>query len=291
MPFPARGAGVAAGSGLAAPGARHRVPGVRTSSDLAAIPPDKLGKPPRHADTGGVQVEGEPIRIGGQALPDGVMMRTDRAWAIARADGTVELGDLPHSPVAKVPVVRVIAGLGPALLLGLRGGGSRQQSPGRRIPWPLLRGLLLAQLAAVAANALIAPAHLGSRWTPPVAVGIVVLAIAVFRVATPAVQWRFHGAEHKAVAAHERGIDPSELDAVLACSRVHPRCGTNLIVWLSLAGAWMTRLPLLSPARDDGPGARPDRRVDDGRRPPPEGARRTSGPGPGPAPSMGGHNQ
>ena len=188
---------------------------------------------------------GESIRVGGQALPDGVMMRTDRAWAIARSDGTIETGELPRTPAANIPVVRVIVGLGPALLLGLRGGGSRRSRSGRRIPWPLLRGLALAQAAAVVANALIARARLGPGWTAPVAVAVVVVAIAVFRVATPSVQWRFHGAEHKAVAAHERGIDLAELDAVLMCSRVHPRCGTNLIFWLSLAAASMTRLALL----------------------------------------------
>src|SRR5689334_5871043 len=59
-------------------------------------------------------------RVGGQALADGVFMRTGRAWAIARADGSVEVGTFPSSPLARIPVLRVIASLVPGLALGLK---------------------------------------------------------------------------------------------------------------------------------------------------------------------------
>jgi uncharacterized protein YqhQ len=42
-----------------------------------------------------------------------------------------------------------------------------------------------------------------------------------------------HGAEHKVVHAIERG-EPLELTAVRRMPRVHPRCGTNLAVGVSL---------------------------------------------------------
>jgi hypothetical protein len=32
------------------------------------------------------------VKMGGQALPDEVRMRTGRAWAAARADGSVQTG-------------------------------------------------------------------------------------------------------------------------------------------------------------------------------------------------------
>ena len=41
--------------------------------------------------------------------------------------------------------------------------------------------------------------------------------------------WRFHGAEHKAVNAYEAGADPIDIEAVATYSRIHDRCGTNLI--------------------------------------------------------------
>ncbi len=183
------------------------------------------------------------VRVGGQALPDGVLMRTNRVWAIARRDGSVETGELPQSCLARVPIVRVVAGLGPALLLGLRGGRSRSEQ--RRVPWPMLRGLVLAQAAVVCGDWWAGHYHLDHAWAPCLAFVALMVAIVVFRVATPGAQWRYHGAEHKAVAAHELGIDLENLDDVLACSRVHPRCGTNLIVWVTLAAVWFSRLPLL----------------------------------------------
>jgi uncharacterized protein YqhQ len=194
-----------------------------------------------------VERDERPIRVGGQALPDGVMMRTERAWAIARSDGSIDSGPLPSRPCAHIPVLRVIASLGPAMLLGLRGGRGRSPkgSARKRTPWALIRGLVVAQLAVVGVDWLAGRIHLARHWAPLIAMGVLLLAIAVFRAATPAAQWRFHGAEHKAIAAHERGIDPEDTDAVLTCSRVHPRCGTNLIVWMGLAAAWLDHLSLL----------------------------------------------
>jgi hypothetical protein len=175
-------------------------------------------------------------------LPDGVLMRTDRAWAIAGADGTLAVGDLPRQRCRKIPVLRVLTGLGPALLVGLRGG----TNPRRHVPWPMIRGIVLAQLVVVGADNLAAAAHLSRRWSPFAGVAIFVLAIAVFRAATPTRQWRFHGAEHKAVAAHEHGVDLTDTPAVLACSRVHPRCGSNLVVWVALAAIWLRPLPWIA---------------------------------------------
>ena len=40
-----------------------------------------------------------PLRAGGQALADGVLMRTERAWAIARIDGTIETRAAARQPV------------------------------------------------------------------------------------------------------------------------------------------------------------------------------------------------
>lgn len=190
-----------------------------------------------------------PVRVGGQALPDGVLMRTDRSWAIARQDGTVETGDLGTPVCPRIPVVRVVAGLGPALLLGLRGGRGRtdEAKDGRsRAPWPLIRGLVITQIVVLAADWMAGQAGLAHRWSPEATTVVLVLAIALFRAVTPSAQWRFHGAEHKAVWAHERGVDLDNVDAVLACSRVHPRCGTNLVVWVALAVGPLERLPLLA---------------------------------------------
>ena len=43
-----------------------------------------------------------PVTLGGMALVDGVYIRSANAWAIARADGSVETGVMKRSPVAKI---------------------------------------------------------------------------------------------------------------------------------------------------------------------------------------------
>jgi uncharacterized protein YqhQ len=67
--------------------------------------------------------------------------------------------------------------------------------------------------------------------------------LAVLRVATPGSLWRYHGAEHKAVTAHEQGVDLSDTRAVLACTRIHNRCGTNLVFLMGVLSYFVTRVP------------------------------------------------
>ena len=181
------------------------------------------------------------VKVGGQALPDGVMMRTERAWAVARADGSVQTGAVRPVPFGRVPLLRVVTGLAQALRLGFSTatGGLRRRAPG----WPLIRALILTELAVIAFSWTASTAHLslGGHWTSGMVVWVV--AISVFKISSPARQWRFHGAEHKAVTAYERDIALGDTAAVLACPRVHPRCGTNLVVWLAVCTPLLARLP------------------------------------------------
>lgn len=39
----------------------------------------------------------------------------------------------------------------------------------------------------------------------------------------------YHGAEHKAINAHEAGV-PMDVEHVKHYSRLHPRCGTSLLI-------------------------------------------------------------
>jgi uncharacterized protein YqhQ len=70
-----------------------------------------------------------------------------------------------------------------------------------------------------------------------------VAAFGLLRLAAPASLWRYHGAEHKAVAAHEAGIDMDDVAGVLAAPRVHDRCGTNLVVLAMIGGLALAGLP------------------------------------------------
>lgn len=194
-----------------------------------------------------------PPRVGGQALADGVLMRSGRAWAIARGDGSVEVGAVPVPPAARLPVVRVVAGLGWGLKVAIGRGMLRRGEGGARTATAASRRAnrrFLLALAGAEMTAVALASALDSRplpvWAEAVAVAAPwVVTLGLLRLATPASLWRFHGAEHKAVAAHEAGVDLADVDAVLGCSRVHDRCGTNLVFVMMVAGLFVQPLPAL----------------------------------------------
>ena len=190
----------------------------------------------------------EPVRAGGQALADGVLMRTDRAWAIAREDGSIEVGQVPHSRFSRIPVVRVLAGLVGAMRLGivrgmLRRGSNGDVSRSRRINRRFLLVLLAAELTVVGAGWLLERSDVAGTGNPLMTVLPWVVVLAAMRLATPGAMWRYHGAEHKAVSAHEAGIDLRDTSAVLGAARVHDRCGTNLVFVMALLTLVLTPLP------------------------------------------------
>lgn len=176
------------------------------------------------------------VKVGGQALVDGVLMRTDRVWAIARADGSVETGVLaPRGRLGHIPGVRVLTGIVGGFRLAF---GRRGRRPGDR---KLLWALLGIEAVVIGLGAL-----LGDVAAPWWAAGIMSFSTLVaLRLATPAVLWRYHGAEHKAVAAHEAGLDLRDTEAVLRCSRVHNRCGTNLVFVMLLLGMVLLDVPMV----------------------------------------------
>jgi uncharacterized protein YqhQ len=176
-------------------------------------------------------------KVGGQALSDGVLMRAGDVWAVARTDGSLEMGRLPSNKWAGVPFLRVVTGLGPALARGLRsmGASSRNRSLPGRVRWALpLFVVAPILLNWVLSKALDAPTVWG--WQSGVtAIGLVAAQLVALRIVMPPSMWRFHGAEHKAVAAYEQGIDLNDLNAVMRASRIHDRCGTNVVAVLVLA--------------------------------------------------------
>lgn len=176
------------------------------------------------------------VRAGGQALVDGVLMRTPRGWAIARKDGSVESGQLAPSGLARVPVLRVVAGLGSAIRLGI--GGPARRGNGR-----LLGAVLACEIAVVLVAARLGPPKGLGGGAATVATWLA--AVGAVRLATPPSLWRYHGAEHKAVAAYEAGIELDDTDAVMASARVHNRCGTNLVALLAVLAVFLNPMPFV----------------------------------------------
>src|SRR5581483_1977789 len=158
--------------------------------------------------------------------------------------GSVDVGALPSSPAARIPVLRVLLGLFGGLRLAISRGmlgrgratGSPASASGKRLNRRFLLVLAGLEAAAFAASRLV-PTSQFHGWRGLVAVVVPwVVTLAVLRLATPGSLWRYHGAEHKAVAAHEAGVDLADTGAVLTAPRVHDRCGTNLVFLMLLLG-------------------------------------------------------
>ncbi len=191
-------------------------------------------------------------RIGGAAFGNGVLMRSPHFWAWARDDGTVTVRPvrtlLARHRLLRLPLVRSVVSFGEmiGLMVALHA----------RNGWRRIARLLLWIALWVAADiglSLLLPYVLPGHWTTQ----DVLLGVADFGLALLALRqglgrdvWRYHGAEHKAVNAYEAGVDLDDLQTVARFSRVHDRCGSNLvvIVWLLLAIAYVAlSLPLDGP--------------------------------------------
>src|SRR5918912_138887 len=167
-------------------------------------------------------------RLGGMARPDGVVVVSERFWALARTDGTLVEGTMPAPPdrLARLPLLRGLVRLGLSLSPLFRRGGIAR----KREQWPLIA-------------ALVAP--LGFAFLS----GTVAL-VAQIVVGVGLVSWllrgrtlRLHGAEHRAIAAAESRSLSATWDGEERPSRFSPRCGTNfaalvLPVALGLNAVW-----------------------------------------------------
>jgi uncharacterized protein YqhQ len=176
------------------------------------------------------------IRVGGSALPDGVMMLTPLAAAIARegVDGTLKVESFPlpqrkQHPLERLPFLRILPKLVGQMLLVVQGW---KPSGTRRIPLPLLGAVVVVGTLSSLANG--AFAALPAVWH---AAGSSVLQlILLFGIigVTRAIPrfgriWRFHGGEHQAIAAYEAGMDLT-VENTSSRTLYHPRCGTNLAI-------------------------------------------------------------
>ena len=166
------------------------------------------------------------MQLGGMALRDGVLLQSDGYWAAAVRD---EDGGVSVVSGAKV---RLPGRDDPAA----RAGGARRGAPRRGdggpaggapptgkpvLPQEDPRLLAATAASAVATVALRASAK-GSPLLRELAVAGVSLAPVLLALRDSRLS-RYHGAEHKSVAAYESGGDP------VAADKEHARCGSNLV--------------------------------------------------------------
>ncbi len=173
------------------------------------------------------------LRLGGMALRNGLLVHGPTHWAAAvrRPDGSIEVAsekkpELVPGLVAKVPGLRGPVKLAEAMLvLPL----VRRKMRSARLPFEDAR-VVGATAATLGLSSLLRrsrPATAGREGVIQ-AIGVIPALVALSDRDLAA----YHGAEHKAIAAYEQGVED-----VAAVPKEHDRCGSNLIVPMMLMSA------------------------------------------------------
>jgi uncharacterized protein YqhQ len=189
--------------------------------------------------------------IGGQALPEGVMMRRGQSWgaAVRRQDGSIGTTSrvLPASlnKWRTLPLVRGVMALGETAALGTKATVWAAQERGdERGDGYTRKGLFTAVAVAIVGvigifgllpAVIVKLAGIDGAVTFPLAEGFIRLGILVGYLLllgrSPQVQrvFAYHGAEHMTIHAFEHRIAlvPEEIRHF---SRRHPRCGTAFLL-------------------------------------------------------------
>jgi uncharacterized protein YqhQ len=212
---------------------------------------------------------GEETLVGGQAVLEGVMMRSPHAWAIAcrKPSGEVSTHSEPLERLSEKhkwmgwPVMRGVITLGHAMSLGFRAlkfsaNVALDEIPanekGKKLEisgWVAAVNVIFSVgffifmykfLPLVAATELkrVNPVF-GQQIVFNLVDGVIRIALFLFFIWAVSL-WRdihrvyeYHGAEHKTVYAFENG-DPLETSAVQKYSTYHPRCGTSFLMTVML---------------------------------------------------------
>ena len=208
------------------------------------------------------------LLIGGQALIEGVLMRSPGAYGIAvrRPDGSLALQRAKVSSIAKrwpalkMPVLRGIAVLFQSLFLGIQAlnfsaleagmevpkeGETKQDASKLAVAGSMALGLGLGVvifllvplwLTELAQTYVFGEMHsLAFNLFDGLLRGIFFLAyiVAISRMDDIHRVFQYHGAEHKVVFAWESGRGLTVENARVQ-SRLHPRCGTSFLLFVLL---------------------------------------------------------
>lgn len=195
--------------------------------------------------------------VGGQAVIEGVMMRSPKNWTVAVRDpkGTIhllkeKLTEMPR--YLKFPMIRGVVALFHALSLGIRAiefsAGKAYDEEGEEplskfslvmtmiVAFGLAIGLfILLPLYATKLVGLVIQGVETSSFLFNAVDGIIRVVIFLCYVLTIGM-WKdmarifmYHGAEHKVIHAYEKGLELT-LENVRQHSPLHPRCGTSFLM-------------------------------------------------------------
>jgi uncharacterized protein YqhQ len=182
--------------------------------------------------------ETEPVRLGGMALRNGLLIHGPTSWAAAAraADGSIEVASGPKPSLARgrlasTPLLRGPLRLAEAMaVIPL----VRSRVASARLPFEDRAVIGVVAATLIASNLLRrrGPATVGRE----LAVALLGALPAVAALRDPSLA-SYHAVEHKQIGGYEQGRDPSEVP------KEHERCGSNLIgpmLVCSIAGQVLT---------------------------------------------------
>jgi uncharacterized protein YqhQ len=199
--------------------------------------------------------------IGGQAVLEGVMMRSPSNWALAvrKPDGEIAEVNRPIRSVMsrhwffRLPILRGVVALGESLAIGFRAlaisanYAAQEEGDDGEVQTELSRGSMIFAFAIAIGFALmlfkVTPALITS-WLPINTTGWFVIVEGAIRVSIfvlylliisllPDLRrvFQYHAAEHKVINAYEAGEELVP-EKVQRFSLIHPRCGTAFLLWV-----------------------------------------------------------
>ncbi len=206
--------------------------------------------------------------IGGQAVLEGVMMRSPSSWAVAVRTPNGEIARVVKdiaSPMARnrifrLPVVRGVIALGESLAIGFRAlaisanYAAQEEGDDGEVTTEISRGQIIFSFALAIGFALmlfkVGPALI-TNWLPIDTTGVFVVVEGLVRVTIfvlylalvsllPDLKrvFQYHAAEHKAINALEAGEELTP-ENVQRFSLIHPRCGTAFLLWVMVIGIFV----------------------------------------------------
>ena len=201
------------------------------------------------------------VSYGGQAVLEGVMMRSASNWAVAVRTQEGDIAEIVHeitSPMSRrkiwrLPIIRGVIALGESLAIGFRAlaisanVATQETDENGEIKTVITRGQIIFSFAIAIVFALslfkIGPALL-TNWLPIESTAAFVVIEGLIRVAVligyilvisllPDLRrvFQYHGAEHKTIHALEASAELTPTN-VQRFSLIHPRCGTAFLLYV-----------------------------------------------------------
>ena len=206
---------------------------------------------------------------GGQAVIEGVMIRGQRAMAIAvrRPDGSIihtvrRLGGVYTSALRRIPLLRGIVVLWETLALGMRAlswsaaiAADEVDEHGQARPLDLLQWVAMAVSMLLGVGLFFLVPVLGTAWLSTYLSNVVVVTIegvirlallvgyiwAIGRNQEIGRVFQYHGAEHMTIHAHEQGRELT-VPTIRRYPKEHPRCGTSFLLTVGVVAIFVFAL-------------------------------------------------